>query len=120
MVRISGLVNKGYKQYAVIPDVVNYIGNKIQPIMIVLFGSCAKGIITNHSDIDLCIVIEEEMTPKDRVRLRGILLLDVLQITDYEVDVFICSLKEWKEKHKDQGTFIGKIFKEGKIIYGRQ
>ncbi len=60
------------------------------------------------------------MDPKERARLRSILLMDMLDITDFEIDIFICSEESWKREHKNQGTFIGKIYKEGgKLLYGR-
>lgn len=107
-------------QYEIIPEVVNLIVEKIDPKMVILFGSCAKGIITIHSDIDLCVVTEEELEPKERANLRSKLLMDILEITDFEIDIFICSEEVWKQNHKDQGTFVGKIYKEGKILYGGQ
>lgn len=106
-------------QYEVIPKVVNLIIDKIKPKKILLFGSCARGAITIYSDIDLCIVVEEKITPKERARLRSILLMDIIDITDFEVDLYICSERDWQDKHENQGTFIGKIYKEGKMLYGR-
>ena len=88
--------------------------------MIFLFGSCAKGLITHHSDIDLCIVVEKKMEVKERVKLRGELLIDMLDITDFEIDIFICSEEQWEREYKGQSTFIGKIHKEGKMLYDRQ
>ena len=118
LVKINRVIEEKLNQYETVHDIVDYIVNKIQPIMIFLFGSCARGVITKHSDIDLCVIVNEQMTPKERVKLRSTLLLDLLDITDFEVDIFICSEEEWEEKHRNQGTFIGKIYKEGKMLYG--
>lgn len=118
VIKISRLIEEKLNQYEAIPEIVDYLIDKIQPIMIYLFGSCARRLITKHSDIDLCIVVEEDISPKERTKLRSALLLDLLDITDFEVDIFICSEGVWKEKYKDSGNFIGKIFSEGKMLYG--
>ena len=119
MIKIYKPTEERTNQYDIIPEVVNFIVDKIKPKRIFLFGSCARGLITSHSDIDLCIVVEEKMAPKERARLRSILLMDMLDITDFEIDIFIGSEESWKREYKNQGTFIGKIYKEGKLLYGR-
>lgn len=87
--------------------------------MIILFGSCSRGVITINSDIDLCIVIDEKLYVKERAKIRSESLSDIIEITDFDVDLFICGIEEWKEKHEDKGTFIGKIHEEGKLLYDR-
>lgn len=119
MIKISSSPVEKINQYEIIPDVVNLIINKIEPKMIILFGSCARGLATIYSDIDLCIVVEGKIEPKERAKLRSVLLVDILEITDYEIDIFICGQGKWEQNHKDQSTFIGKIYKEGKLLYGR-
>ena len=119
MVNINRFKDEKPKQYEILSKIVDHIVKKINPKMIILFGSCAKGIATIHSDIDLCIVVEGKADIKKRVEIRSELLMDLIDITDYEVDLLICSFQDWEEKHKDEGTFIGKVYKEGKVIYGR-
>ena len=88
---IDNNVEVKLNQYDLIPDVISFIINKIQPKKIILFGSCARKNITIKSDIDICIVVEEDIDSKERVGLRSILLLEMLEITDFEVDIFICT-----------------------------
>ena len=106
-------------QYDIIPKLVDYIINKINPKKIILFGSCAKGIISIDSDIDLCIVLESNLNLQERAELRGELLKDLIDITEHEVDLYICGEEQWINQHKDRATFIGKICREGKVLYGR-
>jgi predicted nucleotidyltransferase len=59
---------------------------------IILFGSCAKGLARPHSDIDLCVVVDE---PEDRLKpmqrdlnflaARNQLLLDVIVTNEQEL-----------------------------------
>lgn len=119
VMEISSPIDKKPNQYDVLSEIVEYIVNKVDPKMIILFGSCARGMATSQSDIDLCVVIEGKADIKKRVEIRSQLLMDLLDITEFEVDLLICSLEDWEKKHMDQGTFIGKVYKEGKLIYGR-
>lgn len=119
MIYIADLFINNHNQYEVIPEVMDYIIREMDPNMIILFGSCAKGIVKEDSDIDLCVVLKEKMDSKERANFRSKFLLDMIDITDYEIDLFICSQEEWDRKHNDLGTFIGKINKEGKVLYGR-
>ncbi len=116
-------INKSYikkpSQYDILPKIVEYLIKKLNPRMIILFGSCSRGVITINSDIDLCIVIDEKLYVKERAKIRSESLSDIIEITDFDVDLFICGIEEWKEKHEDKGTFIGKIHEEGKLLYDR-
>lgn len=116
---IGNNIESKSNQYDVIPEVVNSIINKTQPKKVILFGSCGRRQITMNSDIDLCIVVEKDINMKERIELRSMLLLEMIDITDFEVDIFICTENEWNKKKTNQSTFIGKIFKGGEILYGR-
>ena len=107
-------------QYELIPLITDMIVKKIAPQKIILFGSCAKRCITRASDIDLCIVMEGQITSQKRIQIRRELLQDILEITDYEVDLFICGEDEWQRNYKNSGVMIGKISREGDLLYGGQ
>lgn len=105
-------------QYELIPLITDLIVQKIAPKKIILFGSCAKRYITEASDIDLCIVMKGQITATKRIQIRRELLRDILEITDYEVDLFICGEDEWQKNYQNGGVMIGKIFREGDLLYG--
>lgn len=105
-------------QYELIPLITDMIVKKIAPQKIILFGSCAKRCISRASDIDLCIVIAGKITSPKRMQIRTELLQDILDITDYEVDLFICSEDEWQTNYENRATMIGKISGEGDLLYG--
>lgn len=107
-------------QYELIPLITAMIVKKIAPQKIILFGSCAKRCISRASDIDLCIVVEGEITSRNRIQIRSDLLQDILEITDYGLDLFICSGNEWEKNHKNLGSMIGRISREGDLLYGGQ
>ncbi|MDD3269472.1 MAG: nucleotidyltransferase domain-containing protein [Syntrophomonadaceae bacterium] len=111
--------NENLNQYEVIPLITDMIVKKIAPQKIILFGSCAKRCITRESDIDLCIIMEGQITAPKRTQIRRDLLKNFLEITDYEVDLIICGEDEWQRNYKNAGVMIGKISLEGDLLYGR-
>ena len=120
MMNILATETGNLNQYEIIPLITDMIVKKIAPQKIILFGSCAKRCISRTSDIDLCIVMEGKITSRKRIQIRSDLLQDILQITDYEVDLFICCEDEWQKNYENSGVMIGKIFREGDLLYGGQ
>jgi len=90
----------------------NQIIEKYNPDKIILFGSLAKGVITNNSDIDICIV-------KDTENKRE-LISDIYANIDssYPFDIILYTPEEWKDNIKDKSSFAYSIFKEGRLLYG--
>ncbi len=105
-------------QYDDIPKIVDLIKNKLQPYRIILFGSCARRCITKNSDIDICVVLKRDIDIKERAKLRADLLLEIIELTEYEVDIIICGQDSWEKQMHDRSTFVGKIYTEGKVLYG--
>lgn len=105
-------------QYEAIPQVVNIIKEKLHPLKIILFGSCARRCITRNSDIDICIVLKQNPDIKQRAKMRAELLSNILEVTDYEVDLLICGQQTWEARRTDQSTIEGKIQQEGVVLYG--
>lgn len=95
-----------------IENIKTQIVNKHNPLQIILFGSCAKGIAKENSDIDLCIICNYE-NKKDK-------LLDMLINIEYErdVDFIIYRPEEWSKHINDSGTFASLIKREGVVLYG--
>lgn len=96
--------------------IVNRIVDVAKPDKIILFGSYAHGTPTKDSDLDLLIIKETTLpfnkrTSEIRRSLRGVgIPLDLVVYTPSEV-----------EKYKDNNfSFIGKISKQGKVLYEEQ
>lgn len=85
----------------------NQIVDKFDPADIILFGSCAKGRITDKSDIDICVI----KNTKDKRKM----VMDILTHIDYRVDldVVVYTPDEWQRYKNDQATFIGIINRTG-------
>jgi len=90
---------------------IGYLKKQIEklysPQEIYVFGSCAKGIARNNSDIDLCIIME---TANKRQVVRQMLIeLDY----DRDIDIVIYTPKEWGKYHMDTATFAHLIYRTG-------
>lgn len=95
-----------------IEDIKNQIIAKYNPLKIILFGSCARGIAKRNSDIDLCIICHYE-NKKDK-------LIDMLTSIEYsrDVDLILYRPEEWEKYIKDSATFASLINREGVVLYG--
>lgn len=85
---------------------------RFQPSKIILFGSVAKGIFKETSDIDLCI-IQDTDNKKD-------LLIDMyVEIeSDVPFDIVLYTNEEWSTCEHDKSAFAYQIKHTGVIIYG--
>ncbi len=95
-----------------IDNVKEQIIEKYNPLKIILFGSCAKGIAKDSSDIDLCVICEYE-SKKDK-------LMDMLINiqSDRAIDFILYRPGEWEKYIEDSTTFASLIKREGVVLYG--
>lgn len=99
-------------------DIIHEIGSRIvnafHPEKIILFGSCAYGMPTKDSDLDLLVILPSDEPMHKRVLQIRKLLRDIRIPKD-----IIVYTPEEVEKWKDaSAAFITSIMKEGKVIYG--
>lgn len=95
-----------------IEKIKNEIVEKFHPQKIILFGSCAKGLTTKKSDIDICVVAE---TDNKRKLVQNILL----QVNyNVDLDVVIYTPEEWGKYKEDASCFANIISKTGVILFG--
>jgi predicted nucleotidyltransferase len=102
---------------AVIDNIKDRILSNVKPKSIILFGSSAKDIDREDSDIDILVVWDElQDTPNIR---RRIMLRKIIGITEMPVDIITCTSDELKAAMEDKNSFTSKIIMEGKVLYGR-
>lgn len=101
-------------------EIIKTMAQKIRkyyhPEKIILFGSYAWGNPDKHSDIDLFIIKET----KDRHIDRSVKVRDILDEENglFALDPIVYTPRETKERLKLGDPFIGKIVKEGVVLYG--
>ena len=91
-----------------------------KPKKIILFGSAATGMLHEDSDIDLCVLLEDDQNlPRFRRAQR---LNRLLAANDYawqtDVEFHVYSLREYEERLGRGDPFIREISK-GRVLYER-
>lgn len=85
---------------------------KYNPKEIILFGSVAKGLFREHSDIDLCIIMD---TTNKRELLTN-LYIDIE--SNIPFDLVLYTIEEWENCKNDKSSFAYSIVNTGVKIYG--
>lgn len=102
----------------VMHEVARRIAEAVSPERIVLFGSCARGEMSEHSDIDLFIQVEpgRDLTEVSRKAYEAIRpLRDRLQ---RGVDIVVKD-SQFVERYGDLvGTVVKAALEKGKVLYG--
>ncbi|SHN50135.1 nucleotidyltransferase domain-containing protein [Desulfitobacterium chlororespirans] len=95
-----------------IENIKNQIISKYIPKEIILFGSCAKGLVKRGSDIDICVIME---TQDKRQTLR-----DMLVNIEYNVDlgIVIYTPSEWLRYKDDKANLANIIKRTGVSLIG--
>lgn len=93
-------------------ELTKQIINTYRPEKILLFGSQAKGIATEKSDIDLCIVVDTD----NKRQLLSEMYYTIE--TDKPVDILLYTTSEWQQCIKEKTSFAYKINTEGVKLYG--
>ncbi|MCL2404405.1 MAG: nucleotidyltransferase domain-containing protein [Defluviitaleaceae bacterium] len=81
--------------------------------MIILFGSVANNNINEYSDMDICIVSDEDLSIKQKRDIENY-FYDTTQ-NEFELDFIYCD----KNKLINGSQVFESIRKDGKVIYGR-
>jgi len=95
-------------------EAVELLRKTANPVRIILFGSYARGDITEESDLDF-LVIEKELKAR---RMEIVRLRDVLSPLRIPVDVLVISEKTYQDWKDAPGTVIYEAALEGKVVYG--
>lgn len=95
-----------------IEDIKQQIIDKFNPKEIYLFGSYAKGVVTQHSDIDICVIIDTD----NKRQLTQKIYLEVE--SDMDFDIVIYTPLEWEKYKEDKATFANIINSTGVSLHG--
>lgn len=98
--------------YEQVEDLRQQIVTKFAPEKIYLFGSGAKGIIRESSDIDLCIIKNVAKPKQFKVDLQ--LNLD----SEIPFDIIVYTPESWSKHSNDATSFAYLIKTKGVKLYG--
>jgi predicted nucleotidyltransferase len=96
--------------------IVQVIVSEHDPVKVLLFGSCASGMINMDSDIDMIIV-----KPSDKPRYqRGIEIRKSLIGTGVPLDLIVYTPEEFDQDKNTRFTFLSSALKNSKVLYEKQ
>lgn len=98
---------------AQIDSIKNQLVKKYKPDKIILFGSGAKGKMSEDSDLDFFIIKDEKKRFHDR-------MVEVYKLVEKDIaaDFIVYTPKEVSERLNMGDPFIKSVFEEGKVLYG--
>jgi predicted nucleotidyltransferase len=100
-----------------LPEMVERVVERFDPLRVVLFGSHARGEAKRDSDVDLLVVFDHVEWEKKRE-----LMVDVRRaLADMPVpkDIVVTDLEEIARRGKLVGTVLHAALQEGKLLYDR-
>lgn len=96
-------------------EMVQRIVGRFHPDRIILFGSHAKGISTDDSDLDLLIVMSVEGSRRGKANEIDLALAD----RTIPIDVIVVTPDQFERQRDMIGTIIREAVREGKTVYER-
>jgi predicted nucleotidyltransferase len=112
-----------------INEMLNQVIDRLKaanPYKIVLFGSQARGTVTDESDIDLMVILDDNYISKncqeylDRRRIVDDLLLDLIIKSEWDMDIKVYSMAEFWQLKERESFFIKEVERTGKTIYEKR
>ena len=98
-----------------LPEIVERIVERFDPLRVILFGSLARDELGYNSDIDLLVVLER-VEDKHRATVE---LLRALKDLPVPKDVVVTTPEEIDRRGDLVGTFLRPALREGKLLYER-
>jgi len=102
--------------------IVEVIVKEIEPDMVILFGSRARGDYTEGSDYDI-LVLKKGIRPEERGKLEGKILVEFLRARIYRdasVDVIVQSSDRAEELKDVPYMLYYDAYREGIVVYEKE
>ena len=96
-----------------VEKIINYAAYVAEPEKIILFGSMATGKENVYSDVDLLIISAGVIGKKEIVET----IKNYASQCSLKTDVLIYSVSEVQRQLNVSNSFIGAVYKFGKIVY---
>lgn len=100
-------------QPACLPEAIDRITRRFNPVRIILFGSWARGEARADSDVDLLVVLPK-VEHKRHVAIEILRALNGLPISK---DVIVATPEEIRKRGNIIGNILRPALLEGKVIY---
>jgi predicted nucleotidyltransferase len=92
---------------------------RVDPLLIILFGSQAKGTAHSGSDIDLLVIDDRPFSP---IRSRRRIIGDIrrsIPANDHPIDVLVFDASELRRWRETTNHVIARALREGVVLYER-
>jgi predicted nucleotidyltransferase len=100
----------------IITKAIEKIKHHYKPQKIILFGSFAWGKPAKDSDIDFLIVKKTELKHRERSLVVRKIISEENALSG--IDILVYTPEEVEERLTIGDSFISKIFRKGKVLYG--
>lgn len=100
-----------------LPEVVERIVERFDPLRVILFGSLARGELNYDSDIDMLIVFPE--VEREDKRALTVEIRRALSDMPVPKDIVVTDLNEISRRGDLVGTVLRPALREGKVLYER-
>ncbi len=102
-----------------IENLTSAIAEEFRPEQIILFGSFADGRAKEDSDIDICLIIDNNERVDLRKKIKKYLFGPNSKIGfGRAVDIVIYTPEQWARLIEESDSFAYEICKKGVVVYG--
>jgi uncharacterized protein len=107
---------KGRRLDEWLPEIVERIVERFDPLRVILFGSLARGEAGRNSDVDLLVVMPDGIEDERRVTVE---ILGALKDLPISKDIVVTTPEEIERRGDLVGTVLRPALREGKVLYER-
>lgn len=102
--------------YSLVDEAVNRIVEKFCPQKVIIFGSVAKKVADEFSDLDILVVMESDMEPFQRA------VPIYLAVANIRIpkDIIVLTPEEFAENQENEYSFVSEIGRTGIVAYETQ
>jgi len=95
-----------------IQKVARQIVDRFHPQKVILFGSYAQGKVTDHSDVDLLVVMETQENP---LHIAG--LISAAIDHPFPLDILVMTPSRLQEYLNERAVFATHVMANGRVLY---
>jgi predicted nucleotidyltransferase len=99
-----------------LPEIVERIVERFDPLKVIMFGSLARGEVDRDSDVDLLVVMPDEIEDERRVTVE---ILRALRDLPVSKDIVVTTPEEIERRGDLVGTVFRPALREDKVLYER-
>ena len=114
---VAGVHRSGFAPVTkeILAEIVRRIGSALHPEKVILFGSYAYGTPSDHSDVDLLIILETDARPADRY----LAVSRLIRPRPFPLDILVKTPDEITQALAKGDNFIREIVTQGRVLYAR-